>query len=158
MTNKPLSASPLHILSHRFTRLEVIASEDESPSGGMSLTTTRQFARDEKQTRDWKITLDIKFGSSDGDPEKSPYSGRLVIEGEFRVVDAYPEDKIQALIEVTGSSILYGACREMLANLTARSTHGMISLPSVSFLEAPVAPKKVSTPKKKSAKKSSSKP
>jgi hypothetical protein len=39
----------------------------------------------------------------------------------------------EELIRVTGASMLYGACREMLANLTARSTHGMSTLPSVSF-------------------------
>ena len=155
MTSKPLSSSPLLILSHRFTRMEVVATEDASPNGGISLSTARQFARDDKKPRDWKITLDIRFGAKEADTEKSPYSGRLVVEGEFRIVDAYPDDKIQALVEVTGSSILYGDCREMLANLTARSTHGMISLPSVSFLEAPAAPKKKTAKKKLPAKRNS---
>jgi hypothetical protein len=37
------------------------------------------------------------------------------------------------LIRVTATSILYGACREMIANFTARSLHGILSLPSISF-------------------------
>jgi len=35
--------------------------------------------------------------------------------------------------------MLYGACREMLANLSARSTHGMSTLPSVSFANSKTA-------------------
>ena len=35
--------------------------------------------------------------------------------------------------------MLYGACREMLANLSARSTHGMSTLPSVSFANSKAA-------------------
>jgi len=58
----------------------------------------------------------------------------LRVTGHFAVNEKYPQQKIQDLIEVTGSSILYGACREMLANLTARASHGVVSLPSVSFM------------------------
>ena len=42
-------------------------------------------------------------------------------------------DEDQYLIRVTATSILYGACREMIANFTARSLHGILSLPSISF-------------------------
>ena len=58
----------------------------------------------------------------------------LRIAGYFVVHEKYPTLKIKDLIEVTGASILYGACREMLANLTARGSHGVVSLPSVSFV------------------------
>ena len=34
---------------------------------------------------------------------------------------------------VTTTSIQYEACREMIANFTARSLHGILSLPSISF-------------------------
>ena len=54
--------------------------------------------------------------------------------GPFIVADQYPAEKVSDLIKITGASILYGACREMLANLTARGPHGMVSLPSVSFM------------------------
>ena len=47
--------------------------------------------------------------------------------------EGYTVGAADELVNVTGASMLYGACREMLANLTARSTHGMSTLPSVSF-------------------------
>ena len=154
MTKKPLSASPLRILAHRFTRIEVLASETESDDAGMSLATKGRFIAHEEDPRKWLVTLELTFGENNDDAP-SPYSGRISIEGEFQVTDGFPQERMQTLIEVTGSSILYGACREMLANLTARSTHGMISLPSVSFLEAPAKPKKKAA--KKATKKSATK-
>lgn len=42
-------------------------------------------------------------------------------------------DEDQCYIRVNATSILYGACREMIANFTARSLHGILSLPSISF-------------------------
>lgn len=154
MTPKPLNASPLRILSHTFSRIRVDAAEGEEAPGGISLKTQRNVLPHREDERKFWLTLAIQFGSQE-EEVIAPYSGELVIEGEFEVAPNFPLEKAKPLVEVTGASILYGACREMLANLTARSTFGMISLPSVSFVE-PLPPKKKS-PKKKTAKKASSK-
>ena len=156
MTNPPpLSASPLRLLAHRFTEVSVKASEQDEPQGGFSLHTTRSFRQHDENPREYQLVLALKLGSSTPDQE-SPYTARLTIEGEFEVAEAYPADKSEELIRVTGASMLYGACREMLANLTARSTHGMSTLPSVSFgsprSAAKVAAKKATTKKRRNAK------
>lgn len=151
MTPKPLSASPLRILSHTFNRVLLDTAENEDASGGMSLSTRRSIRQHAEDKQRFLLTLELSFGSQDED-HPSPYSGNLIIDGEFEIDSTYPKEKITQLIEVTGASILYGACREMLANLTARSTFGMISLPSVSFLE-PSPPKKKAAKKKTAAKK-----
>lgn len=39
-------------------------------------------------------------------------------------------------VRATGYSILYGAIREMVSNLTARSTHGLWTLPAADFNKA----------------------
>jgi preprotein translocase subunit SecB len=133
MTNPPpLSASPLRLLAHRFTEVSVKASEQDEPQGGFSLNTTRSFRQHDENPREYQLILALVLGSSTPDQE-SPYTARLTIEGEFEVAEAYPAEMREELIRVTGASMLYGACREMLANLTARSTHGMSTLPSVSF-------------------------
>lgn len=133
MTNPPpLSASPLSLLAHRFTEVSVKASAQEEPKGGFSLHTTRSFREHGENLRQYQLILALELGSSTPDQE-SPYTARLTIEGEFEVDETYPAEMREDLIRVTGASMLYGACREMLANLTARSTHGMSTLPSVSF-------------------------
>ena len=152
MTPKPLNASPLRILSHTFSRIRVDAAEAEEAPGGISLNTRRSVLAHCEDERKFLLTLAIQFGSEERE-ELAPYSGELIIEGEFEVAPNFPLEKAGALVDVTGASILYGACREMLANLTARSTFGMISLPSVSFLE-PTPPKKKAAKKKAAAKKS----
>lgn len=50
----------------------------------------------------------------------------------------YESDELQGMerfraVRATGYSILYGAIREMVSNLTARAPHGMWSLPSANF-------------------------
>lgn len=50
----------------------------------------------------------------------------------------YESDELQGMerfraVRATGYSILYGAIREMVSNLTARAPHGMWTLPSANF-------------------------
>ncbi len=83
------------------------------------------------------MKLAVRFGGEKEGVE-SIYSGEIHVIGYFKVHEKYPEAKTKKLIEVTAASILYGACREMLANLTARGPHGMVSLPSLSFIPLPL--------------------
>ena len=140
MTEQPLSASPLQIERHEFLEIAVKASEQENPHDVLSLTFHRQWAQADKEPRRWRMELTIRFGG-EKDGKESTYTGLLKVAGYFAVVEQYPEDKMAELIQITGASILYGACREMLANLTARGPRGMVSLPSVSFVPPPTASK-----------------
>ena len=98
------------------------------------------------------VILTVEFyAAKEGDTP--PYTGKVTVHGWFSIAENYPEEKQAALIEVTAASILYGACREMVAGFTARSYHGIMSLPSVSF--APIQREEIQdpTPAKKQAKK-----
>lgn len=148
---EPLKQSPLEMLSHVFEEISLKANPKETDHGAARVEAQRVLANHPDDPRNKMLELTVFVISSN--PEKpASYEGKCVIRGFFKVIEQYPEDKIDDLIRITGASILYGACREMLANLTARSTHGMISLPSVSFLEAP-APKTKTAKKKAPAKK-----
>jgi preprotein translocase subunit SecB len=130
---QPLSASPLQIEKHEFLDIEVHASDSKDAHPSLQLEINRRFCQLDTTPLRWQVELTVSFGGeSDGKP--SVYSGLLRVTGQFLVHEKYPQQKIQDLIEVTGSSILYGACREMLANLTARASRGVVSLPSVSFM------------------------
>ena len=146
----PLNASPLRLHGHRFTEVSVKASEQEQPQGGFSLRTLRTLQDHAENPRMFRLILKVELGSSTPDQE-SPYSATLTVEGEFEVLESYNAGTPEELVNITGASMLYSACREMLANLTARSTHGMSTLPSVSFgspgSAAKVAAKKATTKK-----------
>lgn len=153
MPQQPKS-SPLEILTHEFTTIELQAADVPDPSGELQLTTDRCFGVDPEDSLRRFCELTVIFGSIK-DEEPAPYSGRITATGVFQISDDYAEHRRDQLIEVTAISILYGACREMLANLTARSTHGLLSLPSVSFYDPNSATAKKAA--KKSARKTAKK-
>jgi preprotein translocase subunit SecB len=133
-TPKPLNESPLRVEQHVFQEIHLSASEMDEPRGGTGLRTSRTVRKHDTDERRFLLTLTVEIDSSD--PEQpAPYAARLVVSGYFEVADTYPLDRAAQLVEITGASILYGACREMLINLTARAPHGQLSLPSVSFIE-----------------------
>jgi preprotein translocase subunit SecB len=131
-----LSPSPLAIERHEFTSIQLEAAAVENPTGELKIKTRRSLAKDVENPSHWKLTLTVEFGPNNAE-EPAAYAGVITIVGSFHIAQGYPDDRHQALINVTAASILYGACREMVANLTARSTHGLLSLPSISFAPAP---------------------
>lgn len=146
----PLNASPLRLHGHSFTEISVKASEQDNPEGGFSLSTQRTIHVHSDDLLKFLLTLEVALGSNSQDQE-APYTADLTIHGEFEVAKEFTARSPEELVYVTGASMLYGACREMLANITARSSHGMSTLPSVSFGAMKPAAKKAN---KKTAKKS----
>ena len=64
------------------------------------------------------------------------YSGQVIAVGEFVVNEGVPPETAQKLGVVNGASILYGAIREMVTNITARSLLGVpLILATMSFTE-----------------------
>lgn len=135
MTPTPHNTSPLEILNHRFLAFECRATAGSETGGALELKTSQEIAKASEDPLHWKVTLEVAFLPAE--PEMpSTYEGRVVLEGEFRIHESFKEENREALIRVTATSILYGACREMVAGFTARSIHGILSLPSISFRNA----------------------
>ena len=128
----PHDTSPLAILGHRFLAFECRATTGSRCDGAMELKTSSEIAMNLDDPLVWQVTLTVDFLPEDP-ANPSTYDGRVVISGEFRIHETFAEKNREALIRVTAASILYGACREMIANFTARSAHGILSLPSISF-------------------------
>ena len=165
-THSQHKASPLTIKAHYLTHIELrSASPDFVQSSEFVLKTRRTVEKLEDESRDWKVELTVQFGPED---ESSPvlFHGTITVVGEFEVSPKFPTEKTDDLLKITGASILYGTAREMIANLTARTPYGLISLPSISFVEpretAPSSrtglkkalPKKAKTTRKKLPQKS----
>jgi preprotein translocase subunit SecB len=132
MKPMPHNTSPLELLNHRFLEFECKATIGDQTGGSLGLKTQYEIAADADNPLRWQVTLAVEF-SPDALACPSTYQGKIKIIGEFQIHDSYAEKNRDALIRVTAVSILYGACREMVANFTARSVHGILSLPSISF-------------------------
>ncbi len=136
----PHDQSPLTLLSHRFLSFSCDASRDTKAEGPLSLNTQHTISQHTEEALRWLVELEVAFSPSEED-NPSPYTGKIIVQGHFLVNEEFKKDHEdkenfhEALVRVTGSSMLYGAAREMLANFTARSTHGTLSLPSISFQE-----------------------
>lgn len=83
--------------------------------------------------------LNVMLSEDSEDPENVslPYN----IDVKAVVYMRYESDQLSGMerfraIRATGYSVLYGAIREMVSNLTARAPHGMWSLPSANFNNA----------------------
>ena len=128
----PHDISPLSLKSYRFHSFECEADDSENPDGELSLATDQKIACDSENALSWRVILTVTFAPVD-DKKNTTYRGKMQISGEFLIHESFKEENREALIRVTASSMLYGACREMLANFTSRSLHGCLTLPSVSF-------------------------
>jgi len=128
----PHRTSPLTILDHRFLEVSVKTNEAPAEEGQYDLVTRAEISSTEGDPLKWQVVLEVGFGPRDTD-SPTPYSGRVVVSGFFSILESFKETNREALIRVSAASILYGASREMVANITGRSIHGILSLPSISF-------------------------
>ena len=135
--------SPLQLKGHRFTAIEVHAHPKGLAQGSVEVATQLGWVPIEENPGEWRITLRVTFGPADA-KNPAPYHGAAEIVGIFTVDPAWPANKSEELARINGASLLYGAVRETLLALTARSTHGEFLLPTLSFLEskAPATPAK----------------
>lgn len=128
----PHNTSPLALLNHRFVVFECRATTGPQTGGALALMTNHEATGFPDDPLHWQVTLTVDFAPEDP-ANPSTYEGRISITGEFQIHESFEEKNREALVRVTATSILYGACREMIANFTARSLHGILSLPSISF-------------------------
>lgn len=132
MTLVPHNTSPLAIQNHRFLFFECRATLGEQTGGALELKTFHEISAVPDDPLHWKVVLTVEF-FPENPAVPSTYEGKISVEGEFRIHESFEEQNREALVRVTATSILYGACREMIASFSARSTHGILSLPSISF-------------------------
>lgn len=95
----------------------------------------------EKDPRDFLVSLEIVIDNKDGKP--APYSVDVGVMGLFNVLPSLAKEKREDLLTVNGASILYGAIREMVLNLTSRFAAGPMTLPGMNFEDS--APSKRSS-------------
>lgn len=125
--------SPLHLEQHFVIEVSLKATRAEVVSRDFGVSATPMVVQSDDDPLLWAIQLhvEIKESATEALP---PYTGSITFFGNFRVSPLVPDDRRKKMVATNGSSILYGAVRELVANLTARGPHPMITLPSISFV------------------------
>ena len=100
----------------------------------------RQAALEGFPGHSWSIEMQISQGIKQD--KNFPYQFKLVIVGMFAFLNEdLAEEKETQFVRVNGSSILYGAARELLRSTTALGPWDAFIIPGVSFYEKQVAQK-----------------
>jgi preprotein translocase subunit SecB len=127
-----MKKSPLQLKGLFFVKVAVEAGPELDAAAECDIETKHFVDRLEKADRTWNILLSVT--TKPPKEKKAPYTIDVEVYGRFQVSDDWPKEKTVALVYANGTSLLYGAVREMVANLTARGPHGMVVLPTLSFV------------------------
>lgn len=134
--------SPLKCHGYYVTELALTANPHHKPEKEVNLhfsdlsieSTTEQVAQ-EQNGPIWRVALRVH--QNVGPDKNSPYNFAVSLLGTFEVHPKFPEDKAKQLVEVNGSSILYGAARQILRQAMSSGPFIPLLLPSASFTEPP---------------------
>lgn len=130
-----MQPSPLVLVNYFLTDLQVKAHREFDPEADTQHSAELSAAVETFQQNDlWGCTLTVGVASKES---MAPYTVSLTLMGFFTVVDTYPVDKIDELVNVGAPSILFGAAREVIASVTARGPYDTFILPSSSFANVP---------------------
>ncbi len=136
-----MSPSSLLLERYFFVKALLEAQTKADPKAFNSIETNVELSRAEGKPRDYLISLTVRLLPHE---ESQPaYLGEFVVMGFFKVHEGYPEEKCDNLVAVNGASMLYGAVREMVANLSARGPWPMLTLVTANFVEDVVKKAKV---------------
>jgi preprotein translocase subunit SecB len=138
-----MKLAPLQLEGYCLTDLTFQANPDCNPTketrfheDDLAVAANVQPIRD--QPRRWQVTLKLKLQPK---PESnSPYFFSLALVGIVWAAPDLPQDKLDSIVRTNGPSMLFGAAREMVRDITARGPFPALALPSVSFLAEPTAP------------------
>lgn len=126
--------SPLQLKAHAFTAISVRTWPNGSATNEPSLLPKISFEADAELSNHWRLALEVKVGSVKAD-KPFIYEIEVALQGLVEVHADFPAEKREHLAVVNGLGLLYSSVREMVTNLTARSAHGALNLPTLNFVE-----------------------
>lgn len=144
-----MQLSSLQLLEYTFDGISVVPVEgyvaDPEFSAGLvffpgklaiSAETGLVMLNEEASYSDFGVKLTLRVGPKGA--RQAPYQIQVTVRGVLRMhlkqaTGQQEERHVRAL--VNGVSLIYGAAREMITNITSRSSHGPLLLPSLSFAD-----------------------
>lgn len=95
-----------------------------------------KHAKLKSSSNDWLISLRVANSNDGEDINKCPYLFRIHAISKISIEEHIEEDKKEKLIFESGCALTYGAIRELVTNITSRSIHGTLMLPTPSFKDS----------------------
>jgi len=118
--------SPIQTRRHWLQKTSFEAGADKNDEIDCEVSISMRHAKKDDY---WHVGLRVQFGGKE-DAEAN-YQGAIEYEGIFDIHPDFPADKTDELVRMNGGAILYGAIREHVLGLTARSAHGPFELPTI---------------------------
>ncbi len=140
--------SPLQLKSYFFTKVSVemlkVFADPEARTftamdfdfNGVDMRTETSVVLASGQSndpKDFMITFKLSIPNLDG--VLCPYTIDVGIVGTFQVSDEIDKEDREDIVEVNGTSILYGCVCEIVSTLTSRALPGMLMLPTAEFTD-----------------------
>jgi preprotein translocase subunit SecB len=138
-----MKQSPLRLEQHWFSKVQIEAQPDGKVGTSNLLETQVELSCAEDDARKFQVILRLKLLPAE--QEKVCYTGEIHAVGIFQVVETWPKEKVQILVESNGPAVLFSAMREMICNVTARGPWPPVLLNTFTFIpakdkEAPTVP------------------
>ena len=146
-----IQLSPLQLMQMTFTKTQVEVFETVEDAGefwapqfdfeGVNLLVENTIGQQENNTTDFLVALRVAVLNEADAVKKAPYTFDIAVQGVFKLAVDFSCDDRHDLVRVNGSAMLYGAIRDMLQQVTARSMLGTLLLPTLHFLPESTATK-----------------
>lgn len=140
--------SPLQLLRYLVPEIACSANPGFAPQKecenaidqfSVNAVVTQQKAQGNFPGHSWLVDMTISQKLKEG--QNFPYKFDLSIVGFFACNNGFPSSVDEEhFVRVNGSSMLYGAARELIRSLTARGPWGELILPSISFYDNATKP------------------
>jgi preprotein translocase subunit SecB len=79
----------------------------------------------------WKVDVTVRDVLAAG--INIPYAFHIHLTGQFRVHPRFPDDRIERLVRVNATGVLYSTVREILRALMSQGPYGSMLLPALNF-------------------------
>jgi preprotein translocase subunit SecB len=126
--------SPLQLRAHLFSHVLLRANPSGTIDGEQKLEPFVSCDPDPERPNHWRLIVAVKLSSVN--PQKPfAYEIEVQVQGLVEVHEKFDAAKREQLARVNGAGLLYAAARELILNLTARSAHGPVCIPTLNFSE-----------------------
>jgi preprotein translocase subunit SecB len=129
-----MKISELQLSRYWFRSVEVsenAAHDAKAETATLNMEVATSIARKADGSREWRVDLKVKSG----EPNNGPYNFLVEVSGIFHITDAYPNERLESLIQANGPAVLFGTAREMIAHISCRGLQIPPVLPLVTFID-----------------------